>query len=173
MIIPLLIYIGIIAYFMLRCHSAYTSSDDYLFPRKQQGSLSLAMSYWATGESGWWIMGLTGAGYAIGLQAVWIVIGEIVFTSILWIFIAPRFYNKCESGNIKTLGDFFNLQFNDSLFLLRIITTGVLACVVPLYLSAQFACISRASEYFFHENATYCHDFPFCLAFYLCYHRRK
>ena len=38
----------------------------------------VAFSTNATGESGWLLLGLTGMGYAVGAQAYWVVVGEIL-----------------------------------------------------------------------------------------------
>jgi len=38
----------------------------------------VAFSTNATGESGWLLLGLSGMGYLVGMQAYWVVVGEML-----------------------------------------------------------------------------------------------
>lgn len=141
------IYICIIMFATARALIKGTS-NDFLYPKKRFGPWRLALSVWSTGESGWWALGLTGFGFAFGLQGLWFVAGEIIFTIIMWCFIAPRFYDRCEKTGACTVGVFLTDFFRDHNTTLRLVTTALIFCIVPLYISAQHASISRACEYF-------------------------
>ena len=43
------------------------------------------------GESAWLLLGLTGMGYAVGVQAFWVVVGEVLGVCGAWILMARRF----------------------------------------------------------------------------------
>ena len=51
------------------------SLDDYYLGGKRLGYWVAAFSARATGESAWLILGLTGLGAAVGLSALWVVLG--------------------------------------------------------------------------------------------------
>lgn len=149
--IPVFIYICVVIFVLI--HSLRrNAAKDFLCPQKRFGPWSTALSVWSTGESGWWALGLTGLGYAVGLQSLWFVFGETIFAFIMWYFIAPRFYKKCETYKTNTVGDFFANSFHDNNITVRMIVMVILFCIVPLYLSAQYAGLSRVTEYFSFEH---------------------
>ncbi|MCA9662752.1 MAG: hypothetical protein KC486_30720, partial [Myxococcales bacterium] len=49
---------------------------DYFVGGKDLGFLAIAFSARATGESAWLLLGLTGMGAAVGVKALWVVVGE-------------------------------------------------------------------------------------------------
>lgn len=51
---------------------------DYFVAGKSLGFFNVAFSARATGESAWLLLGLTGMGYAVGVQAFWVVVGEVL-----------------------------------------------------------------------------------------------
>ena len=50
----------------------------------------VAFSTNATGESGWLLLGLTGMGYAVGAQADWVVVGEVIGIALSWMLVSRR-----------------------------------------------------------------------------------
>ena len=65
-----LIAIGIVA------SRRMSSVRDYYAGNKRFGFLAAAFSARATGESAWLLLGLTGMGAMLGVQAFWVVLGE-------------------------------------------------------------------------------------------------
>ena len=53
-------------------------SRDYFVSDKSLGFFHVALSARATGESAWLLLGLTDMGYAVGVQAFWVVVGEVL-----------------------------------------------------------------------------------------------
>ena len=58
-----------------------SSVRDYYAGNKRFGFLAAAFSARATGESAWLLLGLTGMGAMLGVQAFWVVVGEVLATS--------------------------------------------------------------------------------------------
>ena len=54
------------------------SLSGYFLADKKLPPWVVAFSTNATGESGWLLLGLTGMGYAVGVQAFWVVAGEVI-----------------------------------------------------------------------------------------------
>jgi Na+/proline symporter len=48
---------------------------DYFAGGKKMGFLAVSFSARATGESAWLLLGLTGMGFAHGVQTFWVVLG--------------------------------------------------------------------------------------------------
>ena len=63
---------------------------DYFASGKNLGFINVAFSSRSTGESAWLLIGLTATGYAFGIQAFWIVLGEIIGVGAAWLFMARR-----------------------------------------------------------------------------------
>ena len=71
----LIVYLGVlasVAYWSR--HETHTLSGFYLAGKKLPFWV-VAFSTNATGESGWLLLGLSGMGSAIGVQAYWVVVG--------------------------------------------------------------------------------------------------
>ena len=63
----------------------------------------VAFSTNATGESGWLLLGLTGMGYAVGAQAYWVVVGEIIGIALSWGLISRRLKRLSDATDSITL----------------------------------------------------------------------
>jgi Na+/proline symporter len=79
----------------------------------------VAFSTNATGESGWLLLGLTGMGYAVGAQALWVVLGEVVGISLAWLVISRRLKRLSDETDSITVPDVLAARFNDQMNLLR------------------------------------------------------
>ena len=76
--------IGVLAYFAVLVAIGVAASRrtrdvrDYFAGGKRLSFWAVAFSARATGESSWLLLGLTGMGAAVGAQAFWIVLGEVL-----------------------------------------------------------------------------------------------
>ncbi|MBW7998125.1 MAG: sodium/proline symporter [Candidatus Glassbacteria bacterium] len=102
----------------------------------------------ATGESGWLLLGLTGMGYAVGLHAVWVIIGETLGMGIGWFIMARPFKRLSSRYGSITMGDYLEDRFADTRHLLRIIGTVILIFMVSCYIAAQLTAIGKAFKVF-------------------------
>ncbi len=125
---------------------------DYFASGKRLGFINVAFSSRATGESAWLLLGLTGAGYAFGVHAFWIVIGEIIGVAGAWLFMAKRFKRLTDSYDSITVPDYLESRFRDSGHTLRLIAAGSLMVFVPIYASAQVFAAGGAFNDFLNWN---------------------
>ncbi|MCR9216890.1 MAG: sodium/proline symporter [bacterium] len=110
---------------------------DYFASGKRLGFINVAFSSRATGESAWLLLGLTGMGFAVGVQAFWVVLGEIIGVAGAWLFMAKRFKRLTDRYDSLTVPDYLESRFRDSSHWLRLIAAGALVIFVPIYAAAQ------------------------------------
>ena len=86
----LIVYLGILAALALWSRrETHTLSGFYLAGKKLPFWV-VAFSTNATGESGWLLLGLSGMGYLVGVQAYWVVVGEILGIAASWWLVSRR-----------------------------------------------------------------------------------
>ena len=128
------------------------SLGDYIAAGKKLGFLPAALSARATGESAWLLLGLTGMGAAIGLQAFWVVVGEIVGVGIAWLMMNRRFNRLTTKYGALTIPDYLEARFRDSSHALRLVSAGALVIFVMIYVSAQIDATATAFHSFLGWN---------------------
>lgn len=128
------------------------SIRDYYASGKQLGFFNVAFSARATGESAWLLLGLTGMGYAIGAQAFWVVLGELLGVGGAWIFMSRRFKRLTDSYDSITVPDYLEARLRDSGHGLRLIAAGALLVFVPIYAAAQVFATGGAFHHFLGWN---------------------
>jgi len=110
---------------------------DYFAGGKKMGFLAVAFSARATGESAWLLLGLTGMGFALGVQAFWVVIGEVVGVGGAWLLMSRRFKRLTDEYDSITVPDYLESRLRDTGHWLRLIAAGSLLIFVPIYAGAQ------------------------------------
>ncbi|MFI4855170.1 MAG: sodium/proline symporter [Phycisphaerales bacterium JB065] len=110
---------------------------DYFASGKRLGFINVAFSSRATGESAWLLLGLTGMGFAVGVQAFWVVLGEFLGVAGAWLFMAKRFKRLTDKYDSITVPDYLESRFRDTSHWLRLIAAGALVVFVPIYAAAQ------------------------------------
>ncbi len=110
---------------------------DYFVGGKKLGFLAVAFSARATGESAWLLLGLTGMGFALGVQAFWVVVGEVIGVGGAWLFMSRRFKRLTDQYDSITVPDYLESRFRDTGHWLRLIAAGSLLIFVPIYAGAQ------------------------------------
>ncbi|MGB0954091.1 MAG: sodium/proline symporter, partial [Planctomycetota bacterium] len=104
---------------------------------KNLGFFNVAFSARATGESAWLLLGLTALGYTVGVQAFWVVLGEVLGVAGAWILMSRRFKRLADHYDAITVPDYLEARFRDSGHALRLIAAGALLIFVPIYAGAQ------------------------------------
>jgi len=122
--------------------------EDFYVGGKKLGYWVVAFSARATGESGWLLLGLTGMGAMAGLQAYWVVIGELLGVGIAWWFMAKPFKRLSDQYGSITIPDYLESHFRAKSKLIRIIAASALAVFVTIYISAQINATGVAFEQF-------------------------
>jgi sodium/proline symporter len=110
---------------------------DYFASGKNLGFFNVAFSARATGESAWLLIGLTGMGFALGVQAFWVVLGEMIGVGGAWLLMSRRFKRLSDRYDSITVPDYLESRFRDSGHWLRLIAAGALIIFVPIYAGAQ------------------------------------
>ena len=123
------------------------SIQGYYVAGKKLPAWVIAFSSNATGESAWLLLGLTGMGYAVGIQALWIVLGEVLGVAAGWIFVARPFKRLTDQYQAITVADFLEEHFHDSSHAIRILSAGIVLTMVTAYTAAQLTASGKAFLY--------------------------
>ena len=108
----------------------------------------VAFSTNATGESGWLLLGLTGMGYAVGAQALWVVAGEVLGIWLAWTLIARKFKRLSDESDSITVPDVLAARFKDTRHILRTISVIIILVMVGAYVTAQMVASGKALSSF-------------------------
>ncbi|PHQ80369.1 MAG: sodium:proline symporter [Phycisphaera sp.] len=125
---------------------------DYFASGKNLGFFNVAFSARATGESAWLLLGLTGMGWFIGVQAFWVVLGEMIGVGGAWLLMSRRFKRLTDRYDSITVPDYLESRFRDSSHWLRLIAAGSLLIFVPIYAGAQVFATGTAFHAFLNMN---------------------
>lgn len=128
------------------------SIEDFYVGGKNLGYWVVAFSSRATGESGWLLLGLTGMGAMMGLQAFWVVIGEVLGVAACWLFMAKPFKRLTDKYESITITDFFASHFGSKTHHIRLISSAILITFITIYISAQIDATGTAFESFLGVN---------------------
>jgi sodium/proline symporter len=104
----------------------------------------VAFSANATGESGWLLLGLTGMGYAVGAQAYWVIVGEMIGITASWGFISRKLKRLSDETDSITLPDVLAANFDDRWHLIRGVAVAIIVVMVTTYVSAQMVATGKA-----------------------------
>ena len=129
-----------------------TDIRDYFASGKNLSFFNVAFSARATGESAWRLLGLTGMGYAVGVKAFWVVLGELIGVGGAWILMAKRFKRLSDRYDSITVPDYLESRFRESGHSLRLIAAATLVIFVSIYAGAQVFATATAFHAFLGWN---------------------
>lgn len=120
---------------------AYRNSTDdlagYMLGGRQVSPHVTALSAGASDMSGWMLMGLPGAMFTMGYDALWIAAGLLLGALLNYLLVAPRLRVFTEAADdALTLPDFFSKRFNKDNGSVRMISAAVIILFFTLYTSA-------------------------------------
>jgi sodium/proline symporter len=147
-VIILVVYLLGLAYIGVLASRRVNDISDFFVGGKKLGFWLVSFSSRATGESGWLLLGFTGMGYAIGVQAFWVVMGEMFGVTVCWVLLTQRFKVMTDRYKSITIPDFLESRFGDVGHALRAISALVLTVFVTAYVAAQFTAAGKAFEGF-------------------------
>ena len=124
------------------------SLSGYFLADKKLPPWVVAFSTNATGESGWLLLGLTGMGYSIGVQAFWVVAGEVIGITLAWKFLARRIKRMGDESGSITVPDLLSAAFEDPHNLIRKVSVMIILVMVGAYVSAQMVATGKAFSTF-------------------------
>lgn len=147
-LIGIIIYLAILLLIGAAASRRMKNLRDYYAGGKQFGFWAAAFSSRATGESAWLLVGLTGMGAAVGAQALWIVVGEVLGVAAAWIFLCTRFKRLTDCYDSITIPDYLESRLRDTKHRIRLVAAFTLVIFVTIYVSAQIHAIGTAFEGF-------------------------
>lgn len=102
LIVYLLLLLGIGVWAQRRVQD----TSDFHLAGRRMGPVVAALSASASSSSAWTLLGTSGAAYAWGLQAVWLIPAILLGFVINWAFIAPRLQPAAHASQALTLVEF-------------------------------------------------------------------
>jgi len=124
------------------------SMKGYYVAGKKLPSWVIAFSSNATGESAWLLLGLTGMGYAVGVHAFWVIMGEVLGVACAWAFVARPFKAFTDRYDSITVPDYLTDRFRDTTHAFRWIGLVVILTMVTAYTAAQLTASGKAFDSF-------------------------
>ena len=135
-VIYLIMMVVIVAVYMKKTSN---TEDDFLGGRGLGGWVA-ALSAQASDMSGWLLMGLPGAIYAMGTGQAWIAIGLFIGTVCNWVFISARLRRyTIVANNSLTLPAYFENRFRDEKRILLLISSVVIVVFFLVYTASALA----------------------------------
>lgn len=117
-------------YFYRKTHDL----SDYILGGRGLNYWVTALSAQASDMSGWLLLGLPGAAYLAGLEAIWIAVGLGVGTYFNWKYTARRLrYYTEAAGDSLTLSDYLENRFKDKSNLLRLVSSVFILAFFLIY----------------------------------------
>ena len=138
------VYLVLLTAVAIWSSKASSGMDGYFIAGKKLPFWVVAFSTNATGESGWLLLGLTGMAYAVGIHALWVVLGEVIGIAMCWFLIARKLKVASDRYDSITVPDFLESQFNDSRHILRLISVFIIVSMVLIYIAAQMIAAGKA-----------------------------
>jgi len=144
----LIVYLGILAALAIWSRRETHTLAGYYLAGKKLPYWVVAFSTNATGESGWLLLGLSGMGYAVGVQAYWIVVGEVLGIAAAWWVVARRLKRLGDETDSITVPDVLAAKFADKWHLIRGIAVVIILVMVTTYVTAQMVATGKAFSSF-------------------------
>ena len=143
-LVVLVVYLGILAALAIWSRRETHTLSGYYLAGKKLPYWVVAFSTNATGESGWLLLGLSGMGYLVGVQAYWVVVGEVLGIGASWWLIARRLKKFGDATDSITVPDVLAANFEDKWNLIRGIAVAIILVMVTAYVTAQMVATGKA-----------------------------
>ncbi len=144
----LIVYLGILAALAVWSRRETHTLSGYYLAGKKLPYWVVAFSTNATGESGWLLLGLSGMGYAVGVQAYWVVVGEILGIAASWWIVSRRLKKFGDETDSITVPDILAAKFEDRWNLIRGVAVVIILVMVTAYVTAQMVASGKAFSSF-------------------------
>ena len=140
----LIVYLGILASLAIWSRRETNTLSGYYLAGKKLPYWVVAFSTNATGESGWLLLGLSGMGYAVGAQAYWVVVGEILGIGAAWWLVSRRLKKLGDESDAITVPDILVAKVTDHAHLIRGAAVIIILVMVTTYVTAQMVASGKA-----------------------------
>jgi sodium/proline symporter len=114
------------------------SLDDFVLGGRRLSPFAAALSERASGESGWFLLGLPGIAYVSGFGQFWTVIGSSFGIFLSWTLLARLLNSESRRLGALTIPDFLESRFGDETRALRIVAMVIILFFYTSYVAFQF-----------------------------------
>ena len=116
-----------------------TDSADFYLGGRRLGGLVAALSASASYSSAWSLLGVSGAAFAWGLPAIWLIPATVLGFCINWFLIAPRLSRQSRENGALTLTEFIAGPPGDpARRIMMRLGAAVILFSFTFYIAAQF-----------------------------------
>ena len=144
----LIIYMGILAGLAIWSRRETHTLSGYYLAGKKLPYWVVAFSTNATGESGWLLLGLSGMGYLVGVQAYWVPVGQLIGIGLSWWVVSRRLKAFGDATDSITVPDVLSAKFEDKWHLVRGAAVLIILVMVTTYVTAQMVATGKAFDNF-------------------------
>ena len=138
-IITIVIYNLVLIVVGLLTKNRNKTQDDFYLANRSLGPWVAALSASASSSSAWTLLGVSGAAYAWGLSAVWLIPGVLIGYYVSWTWVAPRLMELSQQTGAVSLPDVLFHNYNDKeRRLLMRLSVIIITSTLILYVAAQF-----------------------------------
>lgn len=121
-----------------------SGSEDFHLAGRRLGAVVAALSASASSSSAWTLLGMSGAAYAWGLQAIWLVPAVISGFVINWYLVAPRLQAASHRTGALTLIEFLAQGAQQHTQILRTLGAAIVLFCFTFYVASQFQAAGTA-----------------------------
>lgn len=125
------------------------TTEDYLLASQSVKPWLVALSAFATANSGYMFVGLIGFAYLVGLQAIWLMVGLIVGDALMSTFVHKRLRVESEKQQALSFAGILSTWHGNNFKVLRVIGGLVTLAFVGAYAAAQLNAGSKAMHVVF------------------------
>ena len=145
LVLTLLVYLIVLLAIGLWARERVADSADFHLAGRRMGPVIAALSASASSSSAWTLLGMSGAAYAWGLQAIWLIPAVVSGFFINWVFIAPRLQPASHANGALTLVEFLARDTPEPAERrLRVIGALIILFCFTLYVASQFQAAGTA-----------------------------
>lgn len=141
----LIIYLFVLLAIGVWAQRRISGTEDFHLAGRRMGPFVASLSASASSSSAWTLLGMSGAAYAWGLQAVWLIPAVVSGFFINWVFIAPRLQPASHENQALTLVEFLGKGADEGTERrLRVLGALIILFCFTLYIASQFQAAGTA-----------------------------
>lgn len=134
---------------MLSMRKRKQTTEDYLLASQSVKPWLVALSAFATANSGYMFVGLIGFAYMAGLQAIWLMVGLVTGDFLMSIFVHKRLRVQTEKQRALSFAGILSTWHGTNFKVLRVIGGLITLAFVGAYAAAQLNAGSKAMHVVF------------------------
>lgn len=142
------VYIAVMLAIGMWARRSHGSAAGYFLAGRRLPYWVAAFSMNATGESAWLILGLSGVAYLTGVQALWVVAGEVLGVAGAWLLVARRLNAASRDADTITVPDFLAERFRGQAAMIRGLSVTIILTMACAYIAAQMLATGKAFTVF-------------------------